>query len=203
MIHVIGMGPGEGGYITELGNQLLEKADLIIGATRHLEAVPPQCKGLKRALDRKLEELTLFLKGNLEKEVVVLASGDPLIYGIGKYLSEQLPKEYLHIVSGISSIQYFFSRLQMDMNDLYITSTHGKVPHFDQLLSFEKVALVTDQHIGPYEIAQEILKRSLKKTLWIGENLSYGDEVISCLKPEEIEKERIFKRNVVVILDEK
>lgn len=41
---------------------------------------------------------------------------------------------------------------------------HGKTPNFDFLLQHEKVAMVTDTIIGPYEIAAEILQRGLKKS---------------------------------------
>ena len=62
--------------------------------------------------------------------------------------------------------------------------------------------MVTDKVIGPSEIAEEIIKRNLNKVLWIGENLSYDDEKITRVKPEEIIV-RTFQMNVVVIVDEK
>ena len=132
----------------------------------------------------------------------MIASGDPLIYGIGKYLLTQFSKEEVRIVSGISAIQYFFSRIPLDMNEVYITSSHGKVPNFDQMLSMEKVAMVTDTVIGPSQIAEEIIKRKLNKVLWIGEQLSYPEEKITKARPEEV-LGKTFKMNVVVIVDEK
>ena len=89
------------------------------------------------------------------------------------------------------------------MNDVYITSSHGKTPDFDKLLGYSKVAMVTDQLIGPPEIAREILIRRLRKTLWVGENLSYPSEKIRQFNPRELSLEIKFERNVVVILDEK
>ncbi len=44
----------------------------------------------------------------------------------------------LNVVSGISSLQYIFSKIYVDMNDVYITSSHGKVPDFDYILSHKK-----------------------------------------------------------------
>ena len=61
--------------------------------------------------------------------------------------------------------------------------------------------MVTDKKIGPYEIAQEIKKRGLKKVLVIGENLSYEDEKIEILAEYQV-IDRQYEMNVVVILNE-
>lgn len=122
------------------------------------------------------------------------------MYGIGKWALDRFSQEQLQIVPGISSIQYLCSRCGIAMNDLYITSSHGKQPDFDFLLAHSKVAMVTDSKIGPAEIAEEIMRRKLRKTLIIGENLSYPEERLHRLKPEQVEAH--YEMNVVVILDE-
>ena len=141
-------------------------------------------------------------QNNLDKNISVIASGDPSIYGIGRYLSKNIEHKHLNIVSGISSLQYIFSRIFVDMNDVYITSSHGKVPDFDYILSHKKLCMVTDSKIGPHEISREIKKRNLNKTIVVGENLSYEDEKITIGKPEDILAVEKFDMNVVVILDE-
>ena len=87
------------------------------------------------------------------------------------------------------------------MNEAYLTSSHAKIPNFDFILSLPKVFMVTDKKIGPYEIAQEVKKRGLKKVLVIGENLSYEDENIEILAEDRV-VDRQYEMNVVVILDE-
>lgn len=88
------------------------------------------------------------------------------------------------------------------MNDVYITSSHGKVPNFDYILSHKKVCMVTDDKIGPHEISREIQKRNLNKVIIVGENLSYEDEKITIGNPKDILAVEKFDMNVVVILDE-
>ncbi len=149
-----------------------------------------------------LKEILEYINTNTHKQISVIASGDPFIYGIGRYLSKNIDNKNLNIVSGISSLQYIFSKIYVDMNDLYITSSHGKVPDFDYILSHKKVCMVTDNKIGPHEISNEIIKRGLKKTVVVGENLSYDNEQITIGSPEEILKIEKFDMNVVVILDE-
>ena len=201
MIYVVGMGPGNPKLITKEAEAVIREADLLIGAKRHLEEVK-DFSGEKRMLETDLEALVQCLEDRCQEKVVVLASGDPLIYGIGKFLASRIQSNKLCIISGISSIQYMFSKIPLDMNDIYVTSSHGKTPDFDRVLSFPKVAMVTDDKVGPKAIADEIIKRGLKKRLFVGENLAYPDEKVTVFKPHEITEALEFNRNVVVILDE-
>lgn len=185
MIYVLGMGPGDPMYRTQVATDLIAKADVLVGWPRMLSGFP-DFHGETHVLDTDLDKLLSWLKANAQRNVVVLASGDPLVFGIGKRLAEQLPIEQRQIISGISAVQYLFARIGLDMNELYLTSSHGKQPDFDFIFQHDKVAMVTDREIGPFQIAQEILQRGLKRSLVIGENLSYANEQIHQLQPEQV-----------------
>ena len=200
MINVIGLGPGNTDYITKLGEKLIQNSDVVIGGKRNLESIV-DFEGEKIEISSNLKEIVEYINNNKHKQISVIASGDPLIYCIGRYLSKNIDKEDLNIVSGISSLQYIFSKVHIDMNDLYITSSHGKTPDFDYVLSHKKVCMVTDKIIGPKEICKQILDRNLEKTIVVGENLSYDNERITIGSPEDILKLEDFDMCVVVILD--
>ena len=200
MINVIGLGPGNTDYITKLGEKLIQNSDVVIGGKRNLESIV-DFEGEKIEISSNLKEIVEYINNNKHKQISVIASGDPLIYGIGRYLSKNIDKEDLNIVSGISSLQYIFSKVHIDMNDLYITSSHGKTPDFDYVLSHKKVCMVTDKIIGPKEICKQILDRNLEKTIVVGENLSYDNERITIGSPEDILNLEYFDMCVVVILD--
>ena len=200
MINVIGLGPGNTDYITKLGEKLIQNSDVVIGGKRNLESIV-DFEGEKIEISSNLKEIVEYINNNKHKQISVIASGDPLIYGIGRYLSKNIDKEDLNIVSGISSLQYIFSKVHIDMNDLCITSSHGKTPDFDYVLSHKKVCMVTDKIIGPKEICKQILDRNLEKTIVVGENLSYDNERITIGSPEDILNLEDFDMCVVVILD--
>lgn len=200
MINVIGLGPGNTDYITKLGEKLIQNSDVVIGGKRNLESIV-DFEGEKIEISSNLKEIVEYINNNKHKQISLIASGDPLIYGIGRYLSKNIDKEDLNIVSGISSLQYIFSKVHIDMNDLYITSSHGKTPDFDYVLSHKKVCMVTDKIIGPKEICKQILDRNLEKTIVVGENLSYDNERITIGSPEDILNLEDFDMCVVVILD--
>ncbi|HBF0594842.1 TPA: cobalt-precorrin-7 (C(5))-methyltransferase [Clostridioides difficile] len=201
MINIIGLGPGNLDYITKKGENLISTSDVLIGGKRNLESIK-NFEGEKIVLDSNLREIIEYINNNKEKQISIIASGDPLIYGIGRYLSKNIDNKMLNMVSGISSLQYIFSKIYVDMNDVYITSSHGKVPDFDYILSHKKVCMVTDSKIGPKQISREIIDRNLNKIIVVGENLSYNNEKITIAKPEEIIRMDNFDMNVVVILDE-
>ncbi len=208
MLNVVGIGPGNKGYITEIGKKIIAESDVLIGGKRNLEIFENFCGekivlgANKIVLGANLVEIKNYINENIEKNITVIASGDPSVYGIGKYLSKNVDNEKMDIIPGISSLQYMFSRIKIDMNDLYMTSSHGREPNFDYLLSHSKVCMVTDSKIGPREIAREIIKRDLKKTMAVGENLSYDNEKITIGKPEDILKIEKYDMNIVVILDD-
>ena len=201
MINIIGLGPGNLDYITKKGENLISTSDVLIGGKRNLESIK-NFEGEKIVLDSNLREIIEYINNNKEKQISIIASGDPLIYGIGRYLSKNIDNKMLNVVSGISSLQYIFSKIYVDMNDVYITSSHGKVPDFDYILSHKKVCMVTDSKIGPKQISREIIDRNLNKIIVVGENLSFYNEKITIAKPEEILRMDNFDMNVVVILDE-
>ncbi len=203
MITVAGIGPGgTADYLFDQTKTAICQADWIIGSQRQLEIVPEEKAATCMQLPKKLTELEVFLQEHMTEAVVLLASGDPLTYGIGKWLSQRFPAKAVTILPGISSIHFLFSRLRLPLEDCFITSSHGKLPDFDLLFQLPKVGMVTDQKIGPYQLAQEAVKRGKRATFFVGENLSYSNERIRQFLAEEVPDED-YRMNVVVIINER
>ena len=211
MVYVVGVGPGSGLYLTSAAEEIIDKAQLLIGGTRNIEFIRTSL-GLKEGQDTfvlgsDLASMMDQIEKNLDKDIVVLASGDPSIYGIADYINRTMSsqedpatetnripsqrdsiqgKEKLVIVPGISSIQYAFSVFKIPMNDLYITSSHGRQPDYDFIFMHDKLALVTDSKIGPRQIAQEVKDRGLDYSFYVGENLSYHNQRLTVGSADDI-----------------
>lgn len=211
MVYVVGVGPGSGLYLTRAAEEIIDKAQLLIGGTRNIEFIRTSL-GLKDGQDTfvlgsDLASMMDQIEKNLDKDIVVLASGDPSIYGIADYINRTMSrqedpatetnripsqrdsiqgKENLVIVPGISSIQYAFSVFKIPMNDLYITSSHGRQPDYDFIFMHDKLALVTDSKIGPRQIAQEVKDRDLDYSFYVGENLSYHNQRLTVGSADDI-----------------
>lgn len=196
MIYVTGVGPGSEAYLTRRAADVISRADILIGGQRHLD----EFAGLTtetRVIDADISGLMNWIAERLDRRIVILASGDPMFFGIGKRISETFAPEQVQIVPGISSVQYLCSRAGMDMNDIYLTSSHNRSPDFDWLLAHERIGMVTDSKIGPKEIAAEILQRGQTRRMIIGENLSGRNERITILNAEEVSGD--YNMNVVLI----
>lgn len=200
MITVVGVGPGAPEHQTLVLQDTVNQADILVGGTRHL-AMFPDFTGETRRIGIDIDRLMVWLEQHRHRQVVVLASGDPLFYGIGKRIAEYFRSKDIRIIPGISAVQYLCSQVHLDMNDIYLTSSHGRQPDFDWLLSHPKIGMVTDKVTGPREIANHILARRQRRLLVIGENLSQPNQRISYLKPEDVASD--YDINVVVILNER
>lgn len=200
MLTVVGIGPGHSSLLTLGAKRAIDGAEILVGGKRHL-ALYGRENTVQRLLDGDLDGLLDWLATQRHRRVVVLASGDPLLYGIGNRLVARFGIDGILIEPGISAIQYLCARAGIPLNDLYMTSSHGRTPDFDRLLSYPRVAMVTDAIIGPRQIADAIVSRGLQRILVIGENLSTDQERIQRLPANQVSHEP-YPMNVVVILNE-
>ena len=129
MIVVLGIGPGNEDYRLEGMTKYLAEADVVIGSNRQLETISNIPENKKMILPH-LVELRDYLREHYNDKNVLLASGDPLLYGIGTWVKSNVQNQKIKIIPGISSIQYMFHQLQLSMNNCYLTSSHGRTPRF-------------------------------------------------------------------------
>lgn len=201
MLTVAGMGPGNLALMTPQAQAAVAQAEVLVGGRRHL-AQFPQFRGETRVLDADITGLLAWLAQQQARRVVVLASGDPLFYGIGTRLVAHFGIDNLHIIPGISAVQYLCARCGIDMNDIWLTSSHGRAVDFDALARAPKAALVTDARCGPRAIAQALMARGAEaRWLVVGENLGMDSERIHWLRPADVQAH--YAMNVVVILNER
>lgn len=201
MLTVVGMGPAGLHLMTPAAREAVAQADVLVGGKRHLLQFP-DFSGEQFVLGTNIAELLDWVDCQVDKRVVVLASGDPLFYGIGTRMVAHFGLERVRIIPGISAVQYLCAQSGVDMNDMWLTSSHGRSVCFDELARHSKVAMVTDTLCGPREIAAQLVKRG-KGHRWmvIGENLAMENERIHWLPVSEVNSD--YEMNAVVILDER
>ena len=201
MLTVVGMGPAGVQLMTPLAKEAVQRADALVGGTRHL-AQFAEFTGERCALGANIAEVLAWIGERQGQNVVVLASGDPLFYGIGTRLIAHFGRENVRVIPGVSAVQYLCAQAGIDMNDMWLTSSHGREVDFDMLASHRKAAMVTDKRCGPKAIAAELVVRG-KGHCWmvIGENLAQDNERIHWLPVSAVESD--YEMNTVVILDER
>jgi precorrin-6B C5,15-methyltransferase / cobalt-precorrin-6B C5,C15-methyltransferase len=203
VIHVVGIGLDGAAGLTESVRQLIQQASLLVGSDRHLNYFP-NFSG-DRIILGSLSDAIAHLK-TYSKTAIVLTSGDPLFFGLGRLLLEELPAETLTFHPHLSSIQLAFSRVKLPWQDARVISAHGR--SFDELIQAlqqgtEKIAVLTDATHSPAAIAQLIESLELPSSykLWVCENLGAKDErIFAGTESLSILQEQSFASLNVVIL---
>ena len=155
---------------------VIARADLLIGHQRHLD-IFPDFRGEKRELP-SLPEVLEFLRST-EQRVVILASGDPNLFGIARFLLRNLPKERIEILPNVTSVQYAFAQIKEPWDDAIFVSVHGRglKGTIDRIVAAEKAAVLTDEKNTPAVIAAELLARGAEGyVVWLCESLGLADE---------------------------
>lgn len=147
MLTVVGMGPAGLQWLAPAAREAIAAAEALVGGSRHLRQFP-NFAGERFALGADMPALLAWIEARTGRHVVVLASGDPLFYGIGTRLIAHFGRERVQVIPGISAVQYLCARAGIDMNDMWLTSSHGRAVSFDALAAHRKVAMVTDGRCG-------------------------------------------------------
>jgi precorrin-6Y C5,15-methyltransferase (decarboxylating) len=201
-IYVLGVGP-EG--LSPAGEKCLHKASTVFGAERFSFMVPED-KPLRPVMPvKKLLEDLKDCSG--PGDVVVIASGDPLFFGIGRVLVRELPFERLCFIPSVTSVQLACSELKIPWNDLISLSFHGRnsgiieelYPHMKSQ-DRTKIALLTDPVNTPREIAQALLDAGLEGlTIHVAEDLGGSSQKTGSYSLEQASSRDFHPLNVVVL----
>lgn len=138
--------------------RILADCKLIVGTKRLTELTAHlPCRSIE--ITPLATAFTTIRKALLQGNVAVLASGDPLFYGIGKRLLVEFPENIVRIYPAISSIQRACALLKLTWDDARIISLHGrKCDHIPGLLlSHNKILALTDSANSPNKIAGLLL----------------------------------------------
>ncbi|MEM9903594.1 MAG: precorrin-6y C5,15-methyltransferase (decarboxylating) subunit CbiE [Cyanobacteria bacterium P01_D01_bin.44] len=207
-IQVIGLGLGGTADLSELVRQRIENADVLVGSARHLALFPdhPAQRWVIGNLSAILEKLKTILATAPYPHIVVLTSGDPLFFGLGRLLVSSLPAEQLDFHPSLSSVQLALNRLKIPWQDARIVSIHGRSwqPLIAALQRSEpKIAVLNDPSYPVSAIATLIRDLALPGTykIWVCENLGGPEERIRCFSAEALDASvRVAPLNVVVLL---
>jgi precorrin-6Y C5,15-methyltransferase (decarboxylating) len=204
-VHVIGIGLDGASGLREEVRQIIAQATLLVGSDRHLNYFPDYCGD--RIVLKDIKAAMREIRDRLETDdvIVVLVTGDPLFFGLGRLLLAELPKEQLTFHPHLSAIQLAFNRIKVPWQDALVISVHGRC--WEQLTQTlqqgaEKIAILTDDTHNPAAIARLLNSLDLAATyqLWICENLGGMDEKVGCWSLATVPEQRFAPLNVVVLL---
>ncbi|WP_238653194.1 precorrin-6y C5,15-methyltransferase (decarboxylating) subunit CbiE [Paenibacillus piscarius] len=202
VIHVIGIGEDGAGGLTPDSLSLVNNSEVLLGGERQLgffstyTGVKIVLQGGLKPFTDKLEEVWR------ERRTVVLASGDPLFFGIAGYLVRRFGPEHVEVIPHYSSVQLAFARLGDSWQDAELISLHGRpIQGLAQRMDGRhKVALLTDGNNTPAVIAAYLLEFGMKEyEAFVCERLGGDGEVCRFWGLEEMAAGEFDALNVVIL----
>jgi len=201
-IHILGVGSDGLRGLTGRARDLLQQADVILGSEQTLGLVP-ELKAERVKIGNDLTETAQFLEKNLTaKKMVVIASGDPLFYGVARWLCDHVGKERFEVLPHVSSMQLAFARIKESWEEAYLTNlaTHSLEEVLDRIRTAETVGLFTSEQEDPPRIARQLLARGLDYfKAYVCENLGAPDERVTQGELADIQDMEFASLNVMIL----
>ncbi len=149
-IYIIGIGDDGLEGVVSPARQLILDAQMLVGPEATLAKVSGG-KAERVVVGANLDEAVERIAAAGDKRVVVLASGDPLFYGVARYLCDKLGKDRFEVLPHVSSMQLAFARVKESWEEAYLTDLANRP--LDQVLekirSATKVGLFTTEAAPP------------------------------------------------------
>jgi precorrin-6Y C5,15-methyltransferase (decarboxylating) len=209
LIHVIGLGVTEYAELNRSALVALEKSNWVVGSARQLQVIEHlKSESTQTKVLPPLCELSAWLAGiNASESVSILASGDPLFYGIGRWFSKNYSAEKLNFYPAVSSIQVACHTLGLSLQDVEVLSLHGRpVAQIRKTLKPAQILVVlSDKNSAPQILAQECLKAGFERSIiTVCENLGYPEQKVSRLEVSRLsESALIFEPLHLSVIDVK
>ena len=120
------LGINEDGCLSPEAARLVRDAVLVIGGERHLALADPYICGERRAWPRPLAGAIPDILGQRGRAVAVLASGDPLWFGIAGLLLRHVDRAEVRIIPALSSFALAAARLGWALQEVGCLSCCGR-----------------------------------------------------------------------------
>jgi precorrin-6Y C5,15-methyltransferase (decarboxylating) len=201
-VYVIGIGEDGLQGVSEHARKLVRGADLLIGEDHTLRLIA-EAPGERLVVGTSLDEAVQRIEMSPGQKTVVLADGDPLFYGVARYLCDRLGKERFEVVPHVSTMQLAFARVKESWEEAFLTNlaTHGIASVLEQVRCAEKVGLFTSESCPPSEVARALLDRQIDYfTAYVCENLGSPDERVTQGELAEIAEQEFASLNVMILV---
>jgi precorrin-6Y C5,15-methyltransferase (decarboxylating) len=201
-IHVIGIGDDGLEAVPNNVRQVIGNAEVLLGTERTLSLVPTSAAE-RHAISTDLNQLVVTLQRAAGKRVVILLYGDPMFYGLARYVSERLGKDRFVVVPHVSSMQLAFARVMETWEEAYLSdlAKHPLDSVLERIRTAQKVGLFTTDQCGPADVAKALLARRIDYfTAYVCENLGARDERVTRGTLAEIASHKFDPLNVLILI---
>jgi len=204
-VHVIGVGLGYSD-LTQKHHDIIARADVLVGGKRHLSWFrkhPARKREITAPVDAVIDDIKTWMT---DRQVMVLASGDPMFHGIGETIADRLGPERVRVHPNVSVMAEAFARIGRTWKDAAVVSLHGRGQNTERLVSAidrgGPVFVFTDPANTPETVARIALERNpAGMRICVAERLGEPEERIRWLERAE-DAAGSMEPNAVILLPE-
>ncbi|MFG2818155.1 precorrin-6y C5,15-methyltransferase (decarboxylating) subunit CbiE [Kitasatospora sp. NPDC048365] len=161
-ITVVGIGADGWPGLAQTSRAALLAAGSVIGGPRQLELLPAEVTAERVPWPSPLRPAVAgLLAERAGQKVAVLASGDPMFYGIGRTLAETVGAERLRVLPHPSSVSYACARLGWPVEETEVVSLVGRPPETlnGALYPGRRLLVLSADAAGPAAVAALLAAR--------------------------------------------
>jgi precorrin-6B C5,15-methyltransferase / cobalt-precorrin-6B C5,C15-methyltransferase len=177
-LHVVGIGDAGLASLSPAARATIEAGEVLVGGERHLAMVPKHT-GERIVWRRPLEATLPDLEARRGRRVVVLASGDPMCFGVGELLTRHFDLDELRVLPAPSTFSLVCARLGWSLVEAACLSVHaGPLSALQRHLApSARLIVLSRDGITPGAIAKLLVTLGYGPSrLWVFEHLDGVDE---------------------------
>ncbi len=164
-ITVLGLGEDGLAGLRPEARAALDTAEVLIGGERHLALAPPQ-KPERLPPERltwrtPLKDTMEDIKRRRGKRVVVLASGDPMMFGVGTTLARHFSTGEMTIIPAVGAFGLAAARLAWSLPDAALLTLHGRKPDIlnAHIAPGARLLILSEDGATPAQVARALVER--------------------------------------------
>ena len=204
---VIGLGIGGLSDLGPRASAILEAAEVVIGSSEVLEELTGiNDRARRRPYPSPFSGTRQLLEEHAGQRLVALASGDPLLFGMGEWAQREASGLRVEFIPNISSVQAAFAAVGKPWRRARILSLHGRPLRRLRpwLRPHALLALLIDGDSRPPRIAAELTAAGCGDAeIWVCEELGTARERILSGFASQLASADVdgFSQRAVVILE--
>lgn len=201
---ILGVGDDGLAGLTDAARRVVLDADLVLGAEptlRLLEGITARTAPLDPDMPAALRQVREALA--TARRPVLISYGDPLFYGVARYLTERLGKDRFEVVPHVSSMQLAFARVKESWEDAYLGSLSGRPLSgvIDRIRTADKVGLFSSDDCPPARLARALLDQGIDYfRAYVCENLGQPDERVTQAELADLAQLEFDPLNVLILV---
>lgn len=189
-----GMGPDT---VTEAGRRAIAGADMLIGARRLLQYFAQLNKPLLAQYEP--QQVAQSIRDSAGQNFAILVSGDVGFFSAAPGLLQALDFCQVELIAGVSSLNYFFARLQRPWQEAAVLSCHGRQCNPADTVRRNRLSFILTGD-NTAELAAQLEQAGFGHLpLTVGENLGQASERIFTCPVSELSSHSISSLAVLLI----